>query len=153
MQVERSIQKNLLAYGFGTGILFILYFLLMLFFRLTETIEFSALNAVILLITCNIAVKSSFAEGDRRLTFLEVFGLCIVISLIAYAVLSIFMYIYLSMINPEFMNYLSVRLPLGNTMNAAGLALFLMIQGGAWGFLIAFILEQYYKRKTPENKG
>ncbi len=151
MKAQDSIQQTSVAYGVTTGILFIAYFLAMSVFGYIEHLEFSLFNVIILVFMSNYALKQAFKDSNRRLIFLEIFGLCIQLSAIAFAIMAVFLYVYLRFWNPGFMEYLSAHAPMGAYLNPAGICLFLLILGGGISVIVAFILEQYYKRKTPEN--
>lgn len=153
MEAIKTIQKNSFAYGITTGIMFIAFFLIMSVVGLIQHFELSILNIVILFIMANDALRRSFKHSDRRLTFLEVFGLCIQISAIAFGVLSVFMFFYLYFWNPSFMEYMKTNAPMGSYLTPAGVVIFLMIQGAGAAIILSFILEQYYKRKALESKG
>jgi hypothetical protein len=153
MEAVKTIQRNSLAYGVATGIMFILFFLIMSLIGLIQHFELSILNIVILFLMTNNALRRSLKHSDRRLTFLEIFGLCIQVSMIAFAILALFMFFYLYFWNPAFMEYMKTNAPMGSYLSPAGVVIFLLIQGIGAAIILSFGLEQYYKRKAAESRG
>lgn len=152
--VHTGISTNVKA-GIFTSIGMIFYFVIMRFFNLHHHLELHYANILILFFGLMYAIKRNiFIKGEIK--YFEGLKSGIVVTLITIVIFNIFMVIYETVIDPDFLILLKENIHLGNDFtsqqtifNVMGL---LTIEGLSSGFIMTFILMQYYKADSSETK-
>ncbi len=153
METTISKQSNTMPIKVGlfTGVGLILYFIMMKLFNLHHHLELHYFNVLFLALGLFYAIKNTNRiAGEMK--YFEGLKSGVVVSLISIILFSMFMVIYTTKIDPEFLLFLKDNIflsPQSSSKQAAfELAGILTIEGLSSGFIITFILMQYYKNKT-----
>lgn len=141
--------------GIFTSLGMILYFVIMRFLNLHHYMELHYLNIIILFLGLRYAIKHvKLIEGEIK--YFEGLKSGIVVTLITVLIFNIFMVIYETLIDPPFLTFLKENIYLGNqfsiqqtVINVMGL---LTIEGLSSGFIMTYMLMQYYKAESSETK-
>lgn len=152
--VHTGISTNVKA-GIFTSTGMILYFVIMRLLNLHHHLELHYLNIIILFLGLRYAIKRNiFISGEIK--YFEGLKSGIVVTIITIIIFNIFMLIYETIIDPDFLILLKENIHLGNEFtsqqtifNVMGL---LTIEGLSSGFIMTFILMQYYKADSSETK-
>jgi hypothetical protein len=149
-----SISTNVKA-GIFTALGMIFYFVIMKLLNLHHHLELHYLNVIILFLGLRYAIKHIvFIKGEIK--YFEGLKSGIVVTLISVIIFNIFMVVYETIIDPAFLILLNENIHLGNVFtsrqtifNVMGL---LTAEGFSSGFIMTFILMQYYKAESSETK-
>ena len=141
--------------GIYTALGLIFYFVLMRLFNLHYFMQLHYVNILVLFIGLRYAIKHIIAiKGEIR--YFEGLKAGILVTVISLIIFNIFMVIYAAVIDPPFLDFLSKNIHLGNgytsnetIINVVGI---LTIEGLSSGFIMTFILMQYYKADSSETK-
>lgn len=150
-----TIEKVSLKYGLMTCAGLVGYFLLMKAFNLEHHLEFRALNLVILGSGVLAAIKYFKDHSYHAMTYLRGLGAGILTAMIAVMSFAILLFIYLSFIQPGFMEVIKENEPFGLYLNPYNVTGIIILEGVASGFLLSFAIMQYYKTShlaDPVNK-
>ncbi|GAA4007562.1 hypothetical protein GCM10022408_19430 [Hymenobacter fastidiosus] len=137
-------EKNGVRYGLPTAAGMAAYFLLASLLHLTDRVEFSFLNGVILTIGIVMAIAHYKRVKNDRMPYLQGFGTGIVTALVASVVFGLFFVVY-TVINPGIMDQLRARDLFGFDLSVTIAFLAVMLQGGMSGVIISLVAMQYYK--------
>ncbi len=122
----------------------IIYFLLMAQFQLTETIELRFMNFFIVFIGLFAVIKRSM-RGENA-NYLRSFGRGALVGILSSVLFGFFMFIYLRILNPDFMLYLNANAPFGELLSPGSAAMVVMMEGAASSMIISFALLQLLKK-------
>lgn len=139
-----SIEKIGLQWGLITLGLLGAFFLIMKFAGLIHVPELRILNAVIMFYGVFQAISQAKAELSG-FNYFKGMGAGILTSLVAAFSFSIFGIIYLTLIDPSFLNSIQANEPLGIYMNEYSASLQIFIEGSASGVLLSFASMQWLK--------
>ncbi|RYU74173.1 DUF4199 domain-containing protein [Hymenobacter persicinus] len=142
-------EKNGVRYGLPTAAGMAAYFLLASLLHLTDRVEFSFLNGVILAIGVSMAIAHYKQVCHNRMPYLQGFGTGIVTALVASVVFGLFFIVY-TVINPAIMDQLRARDLFGFDLSVTIAFLAIVLQGVMSGVIISLIAMQYYK--SPDHK-
>ncbi len=141
--------------GVYTALGMIFYFVIMRFLNLHTYLELHYLNVVVLFLGLRYAIKRIILK-EGEIKYFEGLRSGIVVTLISIIIFNIFMVIYETVIDPPFLEFLKENIHLGNEFsrqqtifNVIGI---LTAEGLSSGFIMTFILMQYYKSESSETK-
>lgn len=151
---ERQVNIESVKSGVFTGFGLIVYFLIMKAFDLHRNIELHYFNVVFLFFGLRGSIKK-IKSFSGELKYLEGLKIGFIVSLISILILNFFMLFYEFVIDPSFLNLLQekisfgyVKSPLVTALSVFGL---IFIEGLSSGFILTYILMQYYKNDTSES--
>ncbi len=128
------------------GVILILYFLLLSMLGLQEVTPLRFLNFVLLIPVVIYSIRT-YLNNFHNKSYLEAFRVSVLAFWGSYAILALFMIVYLLAINPAFMVYLqTVAIP-GIKLNAFGAAALLIGEGIVGAIVLSFVILQFYKDK------
>jgi hypothetical protein len=141
--------------GIFTALGLIVYFVIMRFLNLHHYLVLHYFNVVVLFIGLRYAIKHIISiKGEIK--YFEGLKSGIVVTLISIFIFNIFMIVYETIIDPSFLDFLKANIYLGNqsstqqtVINVMGI---LTIEGLSSGFIMTFMLMQYYKAESSETK-
>lgn len=148
-----GISTNVKA-GIYTSLVMIFYFLIMRMLNLHHILELHYFNILILFFGLRYAIKHNILlKGEIR--YFEGLKSGIVVTLITVFIFNIFMLIYETIIDPAFLNHLKENIYLGDqftTQTVFNVMGILTIEGLSSGFIMTYMLMQYYKADSSETK-
>ncbi|MBW3126988.1 MULTISPECIES: DUF4199 domain-containing protein [Hymenobacter] len=142
-------EKNGLRYGIYTTGAMIIYFLVASLFDLTDRIEFSFLNGIIMSIGVTLAIRHFKYAKDDHMAYLQGLGTGIITGAVAGVLFGLFFVIYAT-INPALMDQISARDLFGYDLSVVIAFLAIVLQSFMGASIVALIAMQYYK--SPDHK-
>jgi len=142
-------EKNGVRYGLFTAVGMIVYFLVASLLHLTDRVEFSFLNGIILAIGVSMAIAHYKHVKHDRMPYFQGFGTGIITALVAAVTFGLFFIVY-TVINPAIMDQLRARDLFGFDLSVTIAFLAIILQSAMSGVIISLIAMQYYK--SPEHK-
>ncbi|TGE24477.1 DUF4199 domain-containing protein [Hymenobacter aquaticus] len=127
----------------------ILYFLLASLLHLTDRVEFSFLNGVVLAIGICMAISHYKHVRHDRMPYLHGFGTGIITSIVASVAFGLFFVIY-TVLNPTIMDQLRARDLFGFDLSVTIAFLAILLQSVMSGVIISLVAMQYFK--SPDHK-
>lgn len=121
------------------------YFLLISLIGYEEMTGLRFLNFV-LLIPVIIYALSTYVNTVHKKSYMEAFRVSVLSVMGSYAILALFMFIYLMVLNPDFLTYLQASLPMLK-LNAFGVAALLMGEGSIGAVVLTFVAMQHFKTR------
>lgn len=137
-----------LKYGFITMLGYVVYFIIMKLLGFADNIELRLLNFLIMIGGIALAVRAVRKDEEMEFTYYTGFTTGMITVATSVMSFSILLFIYLTLIDPAFLNALSVRDSIGNLINPFLLSLVIFFEGVFSGFLATYIVMQYEKAKT-----
>lgn len=152
-EIRRMKSETMIA-GFLTGFGLIAYFISMRLLSLHTRIELHYFNIVILFLGLQYALKHiRLITGELK--YLEGLKTGLFVTIISLIVFNAFMAIYGIFIDPSFFIFLRDEINIGHhntiTETAFYVAGIITIEGLSSGFILTFILMQYYKNDRSET--
>lgn len=152
--MKSEIDKNptitaSVKYGIITGVLFIVYFLLMKLLGLAHVFQLRYLNFLILIIMSYMALTQ--VEDRHKLRYLNGLGACLLLAGISYSILAIFMFIYLK-IDTGLMEYYIHHAPMGRYLTPFYTGFWVANEGLAAQPIIALLLMEYIKSYRTHHR-
>lgn len=150
---EIKIERVAVKYGIATAIGFIAYFLLMRALGLAQIIELRALNFVILSVGIFLAIRYE-RNKDPEFAYLKGLATGISTAGVSLIIFCVFLAIYLDVLDPAFMQQIKEHEMFGEMLNPYIASVAVLFEGILSGFLISFILMQYFKKShlTSEER-
>lgn len=153
-EVQRMRRVTIKA-GIYTALGLIFYFLLMRLFNLHKVMQLQYFNIVVLLIGLRYVIKNiKFITGEIK--YFEGLKAGLLVTIMSVLIFNIFMLIYETVIDPPFLDFLKENISFGKNLSTWGTVInvmgLLMIEGLSSGFIITYMLMQYYKAESSETK-
>jgi hypothetical protein len=143
-------KSGLLLYGVATSVFLIGFFLLMKLLDLHQVFQLRYFNIVIIFIGNWLALRRlERITGD--VGYLEGMIYTFGVTTIASFIFTIFIFLYLTFIDPAFLSFIKQTLPDGGQLDIWTLCGMLFSEGFASGVIISLILMQLYKRRKGLN--
>ena len=141
--------KRTVPYALITAGILIAYFLLMKLLGLETNLYLRALNIVIMIGAIYILYRNTFIrDNDTRVGYLQGLMMGIWFTVLSVAIFSIFLGIYIHFFDPGFIEIIDGAGLWANSGSSIGLSIMgILIEGLAGGFILSFILMQYFKSK------
>ncbi|MGI8892718.1 MAG: DUF4199 family protein [Bacteroidia bacterium] len=149
MKNKISFSAYLLTYGALIAAALIALFVLMTFLDFARSTELRFLNFFIMLGGLFLAMKKYLQSRGFRVNYLEGMLAGSIIGGFASFLFGMFVFIYLSYIDPDFMVFLQNEAMFGSYLTPVGGAFLVMMEGAASAAIITFGMLQFYKR--PEG--
>ncbi|UOQ77143.1 DUF4199 domain-containing protein [Hymenobacter sp. 5516J-16] len=143
-------ETNGIRYGLFTAGGMILYFLIASLTGLSERIEFSFLNAVILAVGICLAIVNYKRFRQDRMPYLHGFGTGIITAIVASVIFAFFFILYAGVLNRNVMDGIRAQDLFGFDLSVTIAFLAIILQGAMSGVIISLVAMQYYK--SPDHK-
>jgi ABC-type Fe3+-siderophore transport system permease subunit len=140
-------------YGLRIGAGLIVYFLIMKFTGLLDHVELRALNLVILVAGVFFALKKFKQTHEDHLNYFRALVTGVATSAVGSIVFTIFLFVYLSFLDPGMMQYLIDNEPMGRFLNPYMASFIVALEGVFSGLLVTFILINYITTDEPSQEG
>ena len=127
------------------GALLVTYFLLISLIGYEGHTGLRFVNYV-LLVPVIIYALSTYVNTVHKKSYMEAFRVSVLSVLGSYAILALFMFIYLMVLNPDFMTLLQSQLPTLK-LNAFGVVALLMGEGSIGAVVLTFVAMQHFKTR------
>lgn len=144
---DNTVEHIALRFGLGLAMALTGFFFFMKAIGLVHNLELRALNILIMFSFLLMAIKYYQRNHKETLNYLKGVGLGLLTAIIGSLTFAIFTFIYVSFIDPEFMQLIIEREPFGQYLNPFIVAVTIFIEGSASGFLLTYAILQW--RKTP----
>jgi hypothetical protein len=147
--IKISIFHYAIKYGLTGGIACILLFLLFKVMGLIESLGLSFVNFIILAFVSFKALKDFKEEAYKqhgKMNYIQGYGTAFFTSAISFALLSLFMFFYLTYLDKNFMSYIQTKDIAGLTINPSSISIALFFEGTSMGIIIALVSMQYFKK-------
>ena len=128
------------------GALLITYFLILALLGYETVTELRFFNFIIM-IPVIIYALSTYVNSVHKKNYMEAFRVSVLSFMGSYVILAVFMFLYLMVLNPDFMTYLqTVQFPTLK-LNAFGVFAMLMGEGSIAAVVLTFVAMQHYKTR------
>lgn len=121
------------------------FFFLMKAFGLEHNLELRALNIIILSSFVYATLKTYKKRNNGQLPYLSGISLGIATSAVGVFLFAIFVFIYVTLIAPEFMAEIKAKEPFGDFLNPFIVSFTIVLEGMISGFLVAYASLQYLR--------
>ncbi len=153
MGVIESFNSISIKAGIYTSVGLILYFILMSIFNLHHFLILHYFNVFILFFGLRYAIKHiKLIKGEVK--YFEGLKSGVIVSIISVIFLNIFLLVYETIIDPAFLIFLRESIAYGNLFSLQEIVFDIMglitAEGLSSGFIMTFILMQYYKSESSE---
>ena len=149
-----SISTNVKA-GIYTAFGLMFYFLAMRFLNLHHNLEFYYLNIIMFFFGIRHAIKRIISK-NKEINYFEGLKAGLVVALISMLIFNIFMLFYETIIDPPFLEFLHSNISFGDFFSTQQIVFNIMgiiaVEGLSSGFILTYILMQYYKAEISETK-
>ena len=141
--------------GIFTALGLIFYFVIMRLFNLHKITELHYVNILVLFLGLWFVIKRK-VKIKGEIKYFEGLKSGIVVTLVSLIIFNVFMFVYATIIDPPFLEFLKENIQLSNGLTSQQTMLNVMgiltIEGLSSGFIMTFILMQYYKADSSETK-
>ncbi len=144
---DNSVEHIALRFGTGLTLSLTGFFFLMKAVGLVHNLELRALNILIMFSFLLMAIKYYQNNHKESLTYFKGVGLGLLTALIGSFTFAIFTLVYITILDPQFMQVIVENEPFGQYLNPFMVAVTIFIEGSASGFLLTYAILQW--RKTP----
>ncbi|MEH0158528.1 DUF4199 domain-containing protein [Limibacter armeniacum] len=127
---------------------YLLFFIIMRALGLLEVVELRAINFIFLIAGVYTAISLEKKHLGWGFTYFQGLGAGIEATVLGVMPFAVFIFVYLSWIDPEFMVYIREHEPLGHYITPFMAAFVIVIEGCASGFISAYTIMQYVKAHT-----
>ena len=133
-----STEYSSIKYGFYSSIALILVFLIFRILGMTGVIWLRVVDVLVLYFFTG-KVLEYYRDHHSHITYFICLGLCLMTSVVAMVIFSVFMFLYTQFLSPDYMDYLRIHAPMGEHLNPYIILATLIIEGVAIGFIISMI--------------
>lgn len=140
-------------YGLKIGTGLIVFFLLMKFTGLLQHVELRALNLVILVAGIFYALKKFKNSHEDHLNYFRGLVVGVATAAIGAITFTVFLFVYLSFLDPDMMQYLVDNEPMGRFLNPYMASFIVALEGVFSGLLVTFVLLNYVDTDEPTQEG
>ena len=153
MDTKQTTSQSL-KFGIYTGLGLIFYFLLMKVLGFHKYLELHYLNMIFLFFGLLYSIKKiKLISGELK--YFEGLKIGILVTLTSIIIFNLFLLIYEFFIDPSFLTLLQDKLSFGFVKSPAATSFIvfgiIFIEGLSSGFIITYILMQYYKNDHSES--
>ena len=153
MDTKQTTSQSL-KFGIYTGLGLIFYFLLMKAFGFHKYLELHYLNMIFLFLGLLYSIKKiKLFSGELK--YFEGLKIGILVTLTSIIIFNVFLLIYEFFIDPSFLTLLQDKLSFGFVKSPATTSFIvfgiIFIEGLSSGFIITYMLMQYYKNDHSES--
>lgn len=143
---NQLVEKIAFKYGILMAASLTAFFLLMKLIGWAEILELRILNIFILAYFLWMALKDYLHKHQDNITYFKGFGLGILTGAFGALFFSLFIFIYISLLDPDFLDYIKTHQAFGEYLNPYLISVTIFLEGTASGFLVSYGFMQYYKR-------
>lgn len=140
-------------YGLRVGIGLIVFFLLMKFTGLLQHPELRVLNLFILVAGVYYALKKFKNTHEDHLNYFRALVTGVATSAVGAITFTAFLFVYLSFLDKDMMQYLIDNEPMGRFLNPYMASFIVALEGVFSGLLVTFILINYIETDEPTQGG
>jgi len=140
------IERTAIRYGSLMALALAGFFLLMKAFGLEHNLELRALNLFILFSFILMSIDHFKKNRSEDFIYLKGMGLGLLTSAIGVIIFATLVILYITVINPSFMEIIQQNEPFGDFLNPVLVGCTIVIEGMASGFLATYALMQYFKK-------
>ncbi|MDO8999254.1 MAG: DUF4199 domain-containing protein [Bacteroidota bacterium] len=137
----------------GLGLVF--YFIVMRLLNLHQVIELHYFNIVVLFFGLRYAIKHIISKNGE-IRYFEGLKSGVIVTLISIFMFNLFMILYETIIDPSFLSFLSENIVSGHLFSTQQIIIsvfgILTIEGLSSGFILTFMLMQFYKAESSSTK-
>ena len=144
------MRTNGVFHGLLTGIALIVYFLLMKLLGLEENFSLRLFNFVIVVGGIYYALRSAIVKSKTSSTYFQGLITGFRTTLVAVALFTIFMAVYVKVIDPSFVKVLEESGIWDADLSLAQAAFAVVIEGVTSGVVISFVWMQRFKKDLPQ---
>lgn len=148
---KKSIEFNGLIGGLLTFIGLLIFFLIMSAIGLEHNLELRSLNLFIMVGGVYFSIRT-IKRKNKDFDYLKGIGTGFLAALSSSVAFALFNIIYLTAINPAFMTEVIAEEPFGAYLNPYSVAIVILMEGVASGFLFTFGLMQWFKGREGNKK-
>lgn len=130
-------------YGLLIALGLIIFFFIMRVFDLLYIVELRALNAVIMIVGIRVALKVMKNTLPERFTYFQGIGTGILTGIIGSIIFALFVFAYVTFIDPSLMQSIIENEPMGRFMNPYIVSVIIALEGIASALLFSFIMMNY----------
>ncbi len=144
-KIRKELDEGALKYGLMiTGGLTV-YFLLMRVLGLHEVLPLRFLNGLIMAGGIYLALKHYRDLAGNHFHYLPALGLGLRTTAVGVGGFMLFMYVYLTYLDPGFMEYLASQQRMGKELNRFSASIALFLEGMGSGMVMSFMFLQWLK--------
>lgn len=140
-----TYQKVSIKYGIFVGIAHIIYFLVMDMFGLLEIIELSFLSSIFLIIGIAVAISRFKRASGGVINYFQGLGIGATTGVISSSILALFLAVYITVFDSTYLANLQASYLFPESLSLLSLVVLTIVYGTWPGFLLAFILMQWFK--------
>jgi hypothetical protein len=141
--------------GIYTSFGLIFYFMAMRFFNFHHYLELHYFNIVVLFLGIRYTIKHIILTNSE-IKYFEGLKAGLVVTLISIIIFNGFLLVYETIIDPPFLEFLKENISFGQLFSLQEIVFNVMgiitIEGLSSGFILTYILMQYYKANSSETK-
>lgn len=145
MRRTRHLELTALKYGLITTTGLITYFLLMKVAGMVQIVELRMLNLFILIAGVGFAIREYKRRSDDEMDYLQGFGIGMLTSAVSVTVFALFIFFYLNIFDPAFMETIRQEEAFGEYLNPYMAAVAIFFEGMGSGLILSFIIMQHMK--------
>jgi hypothetical protein len=142
---SNSMEKIGIRWGIYTFLMLSAYFLLMKIAGLVHILELRFLNAFIMFFGCYKAIRTT-KDHVKPFRYFKGLGAGSLNALVSSSLFTLFGILYITVIDPAFMQELKQNEPLGLYFNKYVAIIQIFIEGIGSGFIFSFIIMQWMKK-------
>lgn len=145
--------KRTIPYALFTGGALIAYFLLMKLAGLETNFYLRSLNLIIMIAAIFFLYRNTFVRGgEEGVGYLQGLLMGVQLTVISVVIFIVFLGIYIKFLDPGFMQILeSTGLWATSGISVTQAVIGILVEGLASGFMVSFILMQYFKAFIPSR--
>lgn len=136
-------------YGLRIASGLVVYFLIMKFAGLLHVVELRLLNVVILVAGIYLALKKFQHTHGEHINYFRALVTGVATGAIASLVFAAFLFVYVSFLDTELMQYIVENEPMGRFLNPYIASFIVALEGVFSGLLVTFILINYINTDEP----
>ena len=143
MNSRITIEKTAEKYGLFTAIGLIGLFFLMKVIGVVHVIELRVLNCFVLAAGVIMALRYFSKTKPESFSYLKGLGLGVLTGIISSVLFGLFVFVYTSFLNPDFMQEMVENEPFGKYLNPYIAGVAVAVEGIASGMILTFITMNY----------
>jgi fumarate reductase subunit D len=134
-----------------TFIALVIYFLLMKLLNLASMVELRFVNLIILFLGIRFFLGQVRRENNDSLEYLKSLAYGFIVSIFTSLYFALFIFLYLSLADKSFLEYLQINQPFGDYLTPGSAAMVIILEGCSSGAVISFLLVQLMTRGSKKK--
>ncbi|GAA5039806.1 hypothetical protein GCM10011506_39490 [Marivirga lumbricoides] len=148
---KKSIEFNGLIGGLFIFIGLLIFFFIMSLLGLVHNLELRALNLFIMAGGVYFSIKN-IKRRNKDFDYLKGMGTGFLAAISSSLAFALFNILFLTVVNPDFMTEVIAEEPFGSYLTPFTVAIVILMEGVASGFLFTFGIMQWFKRREGNRK-